>query len=169
LSSSDDQEKKLSENPSISRRSFLGIATWAIGGLISLGMGIPAIAYVIGPALNRVESQKWIRLGAASKVEIGVPTLFKTKIERQTGWIINETELSIYVITENGRDFAAMSNVCTHLGCRVRWIAEQGQFYCPCHNGVFDKDGNVLAGPPPRPLDRYEINVVDDQLLVLGG
>jgi len=137
--------------------------------LISLGMGIPAIAYIIGPALKRIERQEWIRLGAASKVEIGVPTLFKTKIERQTGWITNETESSIYVITENGRDFAAMSNICTHLGCRVRWNADQEQFFCPCHNAVFDKDGNVVDGPPPRPLDRYEIKVEGDQLYVLGG
>jgi menaquinol-cytochrome c reductase iron-sulfur subunit len=169
ISSSGDQEKRMSEKLSLSRRDFLGIATWAIGGLISLGMGIPAIAYIIGPALKRVESQEWMRLGAASKVEIGVPTLFKTKIERQTGWITNQTELSIYVLTENGRDFTAMSNICTHLGCRVRWIADQEQFFCPCHNAVFDKDGNVLDGPPPRPLDQFEINVVDDQLYVLGG
>jgi Rieske Fe-S protein len=137
--------------------------------LIGLGIGIPAIAYIIAPALKRAESQGWIRLGAASKVEIGIPTLFKTKIERETGWITNETELSIYIITENGRDFAAFSNICTHLGCRVRWNADQGQFFCPCHNAVFDKSGNVVAGPPPRPLDRYEINVVDDQLYVLGS
>jgi Rieske Fe-S protein len=169
ISSSDDQEKRMSEKLSLSRRDFLGIATWAIAGLISLGMGIPAIAYIIGPALKRVERQEKIRLGAASKVEIGVPTLFKTKIERQTGWITNETELSIYVITENGRDFAAMSNVCTHLGCRVRWNADQEQFFCPCHNAVFDKAGNVVDGPPPRPLDRYEINVEGDQLYVIGG
>jgi len=69
-----DKNDKLS----ISRRDFMGIATWTIAGLISLGMGIPAIAYIIGPALKRVERQEWIRLGAASKVELGVPTLFKT-------------------------------------------------------------------------------------------
>ena len=159
----------MNDHQSLSRRSLLGIATWAIGGLISLGMGIPAIAYVVGPALKRVESQEWIRLGSASKVELGVPTLFKAKISRQTGWIINETELSIYVITENGRDFAAMSNICTHLGCRVRWIENQEEFFCPCHNGIFDKDGNVVDGPPPHPLDRYEIKVEDDQLFILGG
>jgi menaquinol-cytochrome c reductase iron-sulfur subunit len=147
----------------------MAYATLAIGGLISLGLGIPAIAYIIAPALKRAETQEWIRLGAASKVEIGVPTLFKTKIERQTGWINNETELSIYVITENGRDFVAMSNVCTHLGCRVRWNSEEERFFCPCHNAIFDKNGNVVDGPPPRPLDRYEINVEGDQLYVLGG
>lgn len=151
------------------RRQFLGFITWAIGGLISAGMAIPAINYVIGPSLRKTEEQNWIRLGSASKVELGTPTLFKTTIERQTGWIVNETELSIYVLTDNGRDFVAMSNICTHLGCRVRWIADQQQFFCPCHNAIFSKEGEVVTGPPPGPLDRYEMKVEEDQIFVLGG
>jgi menaquinol-cytochrome c reductase iron-sulfur subunit len=156
----------MAEDRQLNRRGFI---VWAIGGLISLGMSIPAIAYIIGPALRRGETQNWIRLGATSKVELGTPTLFKAKIQRQTGWIVNEEELSVYVRTDNGRDFIAMSNICTHLGCRIRWIADRQEFFCPCHNGVFDKDGKVLAGPPPRPLDRYEAKVEDDQLFIQGG
>ncbi|HET7088446.1 MAG TPA: ubiquinol-cytochrome c reductase iron-sulfur subunit [Anaerolineae bacterium] len=158
-----DEERK------IGRRKFLSLTTWAIGGVISAGLAIPAIAYIVGPALKREEAQDWIRLGSASKVELGTPTLFKTKIKRRTGWIVNEEERTVYVLTENGRDFIAMSNICTHLGCRVRWIAQQGQFFCPCHNGIFAKDGRVISGPPPRPLDRYEVKVEDDQLFILGG
>jgi Rieske Fe-S protein len=119
--------------------------------------------------VQRADTQNWIRLGSAAKVELGTPTLFKTKIQRQAGWIVDEEELTIYVRTDDGRDFIAMSNICTHLGCRIRWIAEQQQFFCPCHNGVFDKDGNVLSGPPPRPLDRYETKVENDQLMIQGG
>ena len=122
-----------------------------IGGLISAAIGLPAVAYVIGPALKRT-SDLWIRLGAISKVELGSPTLFKTTVETETGWINTEEEISAYVLTQNGQDFDVMSNICTHLGCRVRWIAEDERFYCPCHNGVFAKDGSVVAGPPPRPL-----------------
>jgi Rieske Fe-S protein len=62
-----------------------------------------------------------------------------------------------------------MSNICTHLSCRVRWVAERGQFFCPCHNGVFDKEGLVVSGPPPRPLDRYEVKVEGDQLFIKAG
>lgn len=159
----------MKDNDQINRRSFLGIATWAIGGLISLAMGIPALAYIIGPALERTKAQEWVRLGGASKVEIGTPTLFRATIERTTGWITEEEKLSIYVLSDNGRDYIAMSNICTHLGCRVRWIANRQQFYCPCHDGVFDKEGNVVSGPPPRPLDRYTVKVEDDQLFILGG
>ena len=151
------------------RRQFLGALTWGIGALISAGLGIPAVAYIIGPALQRKETQDWIRIGSTTKVELGTPTLFKARVTRQTGWIENEEELSAYVRTDNGRDFIAMSNICTHLGCRVRWVSGQQQFFCPCHNGVFDKDGNVLAGPPPRALDRFEVKVEDDQLFILGG
>lgn len=159
----------MGEKEDISRRGFLGFITWAIGGLIGIGMGIPAIAYLVGPALQRAADSTWIRLGSASRVELQTPTLFKTKVIRQTGWITDERELSVYVYTENGRDFTAMSNVCTHLGCRVRWIDEEGQFFCPCHNAVFDKQGQVVDGPPPRPLDRFEVKVEEDQIFILGG
>jgi len=159
----------MEQDNQINRRRFLGLAVWAIAALISAGMGVPAIAYIVGPALKRVQSSEWLRLGATSKVELGIPTLFKVKLQKQTGWIVNEEEVSVYLLTEDGRDFIAMSNICTHLGCRVRWIAEQEQFFCPCHNGVFDKEGRVISGPPPRPLDRYEVKVEDGQLFMLGG
>lgn len=156
------------ERRRFSRRSFLGFLTWAVGGIISAGMAIPAIAYIIGPALQESESEERVRLGSATKVELGTPTLFKVTIERQTGWIVNERELSVYVLTDDGRDFVAMSNICTHLGCRVRWIADQEQFFCPCHNATFNKDGSVASGPPPRPLDRFEVQVEEDQLFISG-
>jgi len=158
----------MSQQSKVDRKSFLGIATWAIGGLISLGMGIPAISYIIGPSLQKSEGQDWIRLGSTSKVELGTPTLFKTTIQRQTGWIINDQEISAYIFTEEGRDFIAFSNICTHLGCKVRWINDQSQFFCPCHNAAFDKDGKVASGPPPRPLDRYQVKIEDDQIYIQG-
>ena len=159
----------MSNEQQVSRRDFLGIATWSIGGLISAIMAVPAVAYLLGPALKRTDAQNWIRLGSTSKVELGVPTLFKAKIERKTGWIVSQEEIAAFVLTEDGRDFIAMSNLCTHLGCRVRWIAERQQFLSPCHNGVFDKYGNVVSGPPPRPLDRFQVKIENAQLLILGG
>jgi len=159
-----DQEEK-----EVNRKDFLSLATFAIGGVISFALGIPAVAYILGPALKKASQQNWIPLGAASKVEVGVPTLFKAKVEQKAGWITNEQELTFYVLTDNGRDYTAMSNVCTHLGCRVRWVEDRQEFFCPCHNGVFNKEGQVVDGPPPRPLDRFEVKLETDQLFVLGG
>ena len=159
----------MSDDQAVNRREFLGVVTWAIGALLGAGLGIPAVAYIVGPALQRQETQDWIPLGSSAKVELGTPTLFKATVERKTGWIVEQRELSVYVLTDNGRDFVAMSNICTHLGCRVRWISDQERFFCPCHNGVFAKDGTVLAGPPPRPLDRYEVKLEGGTVFILGG
>lgn len=157
------------EGNELKRRDALKAATWAIGGIIGLLYAIPGVAYLIGPALRKVVEERWISIGSTSKLELGTPTLFKATVERQTGWITDQEELSIYVRTENGRDFVAMSNVCTHLGCRVRWIQDEQIFFCPCHNGVFSPNGEVLDGPPPAPLNRYEVMVEQGQIYILRG
>ena len=155
-----------STDPAVNRRGFLGILTWAIGGVISLGFAIPGLGFLLGPALQSRKEETWLPLGGASKVPLDSPTLFKATVKRTTGWIVNEEQIAAFVLTEDGREFIAMSNICTHLGCRVRWIADQEIFLSPCHNGVFDREGKVISGPPPRPLDRYEVKVENDQLLI---
>ena len=152
----------------LGRRNFMKVAIASIGGLIGAAIGLPAIPYIMGPALQK-ESDSWIQLGSVSKVELNIPTLFKKTMETQTGWINTEEEISVYVLTSNGQDYVVMSNVCTHLACRVRWIPEKDSFFCPCHNGVFSKDGNVVAGPPPRPLDRFESKVEDGVIFIKRG
>jgi len=159
---------KVRSDPSVGRRDFMKAAIFTIGGLIGAAIGVPAIAYVVGPALEQATGT-WIRLGAISKVENDNPTLFKTTLETQTGWISTQEEIAAYVLTENGQDFTVLSNVCTHLGCRIRWIADDGQFHCPCHNGVFAKDGTVVSGPPPRPLDRFQNKVENGILYIKRG
>lgn len=155
-------------NNQMGRRDFMKAAIAAIGGIIGAAIGLPAIPYIMGPALKKDE-ENWVQLGTTTKVELDTPTLFKTTIETQTGWISAEEEFSVYVLTNNGEDFVAMSNICTHLGCRIRWIPDEEGFFCPCHNGVFAKDGTVVAGPPPRPLDRFTTKVEDGILFVKRG
>jgi Rieske Fe-S protein len=156
----------MSEEKAVDRRSFMKTAIAGIGGFVGVALGIPAIAYVISPAKKSDVSQDWIRLGSISKVEVGTPTLFKTTVEQKTGWIVNEQEISVYILTQDGRNYIALSNICTHLGCRVRWIDEKDLYFCPCHNAEFDKEGLVVAGPPPRPLDRYEVKVENNQIFI---
>jgi len=159
----------MKEKQDVSRRDFMRLAILAIGNVIGLSFVIPGVAYILGPVLKGKQGEEWIRLGSTTKIETDSPTLFKVHIQRQTGWVTDEEELAAYVLTEDGQNFIAMSNVCTHLGCRVRWVADQNKFFCPCHNGVFDMYGNVLSGPPPRPLDRYEVKTQDAQLYILEG
>ncbi|MFN2215525.1 MAG: ubiquinol-cytochrome c reductase iron-sulfur subunit [Anaerolineales bacterium] len=152
----------------IDRSDFMKATIVGVGGLIGVAYGLPAIAYVVGPA-SKQEAGEWIELGAVSKIEMNTPTLFKTVLETQTGWISTQEEISAYVLTENGQDFTVLSNVCTHLGCRVRWIEDEDKFFCPCHNGAFSKKGTVIGGPPPRPLDTFENKVEDGILYIRRG
>lgn len=63
-------------------------------------------------------------------------------------------------VLRRGDRVLALSTVCPHLGCQVHWEGDKQRFLCPCHNAVFDAEGNVVSGPPPRGLDRYEAEVL---------
>jgi Rieske Fe-S protein len=69
-----------------------------------------------------------------------------------------------------GGELHAFSQHCTHLGCVVHWSREREQMLCPCHDGVFDgRTGNVVAGPPQRPLGRIEVEErADGMIWALG-
>ena len=66
--------------------------------------------------------------------------------------------------------YAAYSQKCTHLMCPVHYNHSKGQIVCPCHAGFFSpKDGSVIAGPPPRPLPKYPVEVHQGKVWVLPG
>lgn len=69
---------------------------------------------------------------------------------------LGKTPVFVVHLDEGYRVF---SGICTHLGCIVQWKQEKNHFYCPCHKGYFDKNGQVIGGPPPRPLDEYRVEV----------
>jgi len=61
------------------------------------------------------------------------------------------------IIVPTAEGYRALSTTCTHLGCHVYWEPENHRFFCPCHEGVFDINGNVVSGPPPAPLRQYRV------------
>ncbi|OGF53353.1 MAG: hypothetical protein A2Z21_07910 [Candidatus Fraserbacteria bacterium RBG_16_55_9] len=62
--------------------------------------------------------------------------------------------------------FVALSAVCTHQGCIVTWDEKRHLLNCPCHAGVFDASGNVVAGLPLRPLPRWRVEIVGDEVFI---
>jgi cytochrome b6-f complex iron-sulfur subunit len=68
-------------------------------------------------------------------------------------------EGGFYLARLDDGGFLALSRRCTHLGCTVPWIEEQGRFVCPCHASAFDVHGEVVNPPAPRALDRYEVRI----------
>jgi Rieske Fe-S protein len=66
-------------------------------------------------------------------------------------------------------DFVALGSTCPHLGCQVHWEAQNERFFCPCHNGAFDRSGRGIAGPPGEAgqwLPRFELKLEGDRLFI---
>jgi Rieske Fe-S protein len=70
------------------------------------------------------------------------------------------------VVFRTSESIRAFSLVCTHLGCIVEWREGEREFYCACHDGYFDQFGEVMAGPPPVPLEQFPVRVEDDRVIV---
>lgn len=71
----------------------------------------------------------------------------------------------ILVRTETG-ELRAFSAICTHLDCTVQYRDDISRIWCACHNGHFDLTGRNVQGPPPRPLDAYDVNVRGEEIVV---
>jgi len=80
----------------------------------------------------------------------------------------NEADSAILVRSRDG-SYAAFGQKCTHLSCPVHYSKENSRLECPCHEGGFDaKTGAVLYGPPPRPLDKIDIEIRDGRIFATG-
>jgi menaquinol-cytochrome c reductase iron-sulfur subunit len=150
----------------IGRREFVAGVVGVLGAIISAVVGLPLIGYIIAPALQQGGGAGWVPLGTLSALPPGAPTPLTFSRLKQVGWKRAKINRTAYAILDEANTVTVLSDVCTHLGCRVRWLPEQGVFACPCHEGVFDRQGNVVSGPPPRPLDRFQAKTENDQLLI---
>ena len=147
------------------RRTFFKVGMAAIGGLIGLAMAVPLVGFAISPAFRQV-SKKWVDLGIVDLLKGSHYKKINYTFSAKDGWIHTEKKRSVYVTDQGDGNFVVYSRVCSHLGCLVRWDEGQDQFFCPCHGAVFDSAGNVVAGPPPRPMDRLPVKVEDGILYV---
>ncbi|MAG55819.1 MAG: hypothetical protein CMJ83_05975 [Planctomycetes bacterium] len=154
----------MSENPDggpggEERRSFLsrvsGVAM--IGGLVS---GYGAFVHIAGRFLYpaRKPEARWLYVARVADVAPGTALAFQTPGG------------SRITVARRGDDFIALSSICPHLGCQVRWEAQHERFFCPCHNGVFDATGKGTGGPPKdadQSLSTFPLKV-DRGLLYIG-
>jgi len=136
----------------VGRRRFLSQAVMGFGALFGMGLlGVRFLQFLIPSRKDK--RYEAVLIGAESKVPVGdaVPLEFgKQKL----------------MVLRTDEGVVAFSRRCTDLGCLVSWSKERQEFVCPCHQGVFDKTGRNIAGPPPRPLDRFEVVKRGEQLYV---
>ena len=132
------------------RRGFLKILT-SILGLSALGtLAYPLFRYLFfvkttSRATAIMVAQAGLPVGAAENLLVGeTPAII---IHKPTGYIV-------------------LSRVCTHLGCLVNYSKSRQLLICPCHNGIYDLDGNVVSGPPPRPLEKLPFKIAGGNIKI---
>jgi menaquinol-cytochrome c reductase iron-sulfur subunit len=142
----------------ISRRRFFARLCFGLTGLCGAVLGLPVVGFILAP-LFRKAPEKWLPVGKVNDFEIG-KTVNVTVIDPSPlPWAGVTAKNAAWLRRKSETEFVAFAVNCTHLGCPVRWMADAELFMCPCHGGVYYKDGTVAAGPPPRPLIRYEVRV----------
>ncbi len=72
------------------------------------------------------------------------------------------------IIVNTGGSFVALSDICTHQGCSVFYNKGGNDFVCPCHGGTYNINGQVIAGPPPAPLKKYNVSQKGNILTISG-
>jgi menaquinol-cytochrome c reductase iron-sulfur subunit len=146
-----------------SRRGFMAGAIYGILTLMGAALGVPALLY-LGGRSRTTKPSRWVDAGDISSVPAGSPHEISFRRNRIDGWAIHSEKDTAWIIKNQDASVTAFSPSCTHLGCAYRWEALRSQFICPCHGSLFSKNGDVIAGPAPRPLDRYEVKMEGKRL-----
>jgi Rieske Fe-S protein len=145
----------------MNRRTALVIFINTVGAAIGAGLTAVLGAFAFRPS-SSAQPDRWVRAGLTADLTPNVPVPRVLSLSRQDGWYRERARETVFVVWDGDKSVHVMSATCTHLGCQVRWDGDATKFRCPCHGGVFDAQGNVVEGPPPRPLDRIEARI-DDQ------
>lgn len=156
----------MAKSSNISRLEFVNITIGAIGTIIVVCIGVPTIAYVLGPGLKVQKTDAWVPVGKADQFKEDEPTLVSFTRTTVNGWERTTNSIGVYVVKPASGDIYVLSNICTHLSCRVTWKEEPQEYVCPCHDGIFDIEGTVVSGPAPKPLHRYETKIEDGTVYI---
>lgn len=148
------------------RRRFLSELIWGLSAIATLAVGIPIVGFLFAP-LFRATPRRWRTVGTSDSFPVGTTTEVSFLDASPLPWAGVTARTAAWLRRESEGEFIAFSVHCTHLGCPVRWLPNAELFMCPCHGGVFYPNGEVAAGPPPRPLVRYPVRVQDGRVEIL--
>ncbi len=148
-----DAEPVGSAPPSAGRRRFVNILLGS--GLVASAASFlyPVMKYFIPPKVADMGGDAVL----AAKVSELKPNTAKTfRFGTRPGLLVEIAP----------GEYHAMSATCTHLGCTVQYRPDLREIWCACHNGMYDLNGRNISGPPPRPLEAFDVQVRGDDIFV---
>jgi cytochrome b6-f complex iron-sulfur subunit len=135
----------------MNRRKFLRSLLFFLGSTAFVSFAYPLFRFLEAP----VTGSKIVRITIKKE---DIPSGSVKDI------VINNTPAIVINMPDKG--FIALSKICTHLGCIVEYDKTKKMLICPCHAGAFSLEGNVLSGPPPKPLLKYTVKVQGDDIVI---
>jgi Rieske Fe-S protein len=154
------------EHPFIPRRRVLEAGVLAAGGAIGLTLVGAGGRFVIGESLASKPAQ-WVKVGDLANLPPGQMHRATFSVRAKDAWRIVERKGLLYAHSSDGAEYVVLDATCSHLGCNVHWKEERDGFRCPCHDAYFTREGEVISGPPPKPLTRLQTKVEDGVLYAL--
>jgi len=160
----------------MTRRRAFTVLGGALGGAAGAAVVLPAIGFALAPVFDR-EEELWQAVGPPGDF---VPDTYTPRVITLVEGIGEAGKTTCYVrqgnpglheqdpsLPEESPDqYIAVSTRCAHAGCPVRFVEAAGNFICPCHGGVYNFEGQVIGGPPVRPLDRFQTRVQNGEVEV---
>jgi menaquinol-cytochrome c reductase iron-sulfur subunit len=158
-------EEQDSEKKELTRRNFLVKVSLGLAGISAAIAAIPVVSALIAPLLENAPDQ-WRTVGKLNDFAVGTTNLVSFINSDPKPYAGTTARTGAWLRRNDKNNFIAFSVNCTHLGCPVRWEKNADLFMCPCHGGVYYSDGSVAAGPPPKPLNQYQVRLYNDEVQI---
>lgn len=147
------------------RRGFFVRIIQVVQGAMGAALALVLGRAMLGPSFAE-HSESWLPAGNLSDLPEREPVAVTLRVSRPDGPAEVVDRRVVYLVRVGPREVKALNSTCTHLGCRTRYNPDARRIECPCHGGVYDTDGQVVAGPPPQPLAAMPTRLDGNQVLV---
>ncbi len=154
-------EKGEWDEKALSRREFLEAAALfgALTGVGALVVSLPSLRFLVGNSLEPPVAQ-WVELGQVAELPTDRVNRVNYSTKSTDAWREVTKRGTVYVYSKDGgHSFMALDGTCTHLGCIVQWHEDEQRYICPCHAGYFTREGQVISGPPPKPMRQLAVKI----------
>ena len=161
----------MSNENTLTRRGFFMKIGILFNSLVAVALAVPIVRYLLD-SITRGQGKgylSWVPLGPVSQFPEGETRLATFRNPFVTPTDGKTVDTACWVRRIEGDQFQVFAVNCAHLGCPVRWFPQSGLFMCPCHGGVYYRDGGRASGPPERGLFEYPHKVQNGLVTIQAG